>query len=376
MPKSVDNGTAKPWPARPARPFAGGRFQLKKRFTVALSGLSDADTALVRQALQAPQAQAWDLAEGVAGDLLVVDVDSVWGHMDWLRATAAGQRTAAYSEQSEMRDCDMMLSKPMQAQELLAALQAVADGAPGTVEPAAAAPAPRPAAAKVEAAVQAAEPAPAPAAPVRAERAAPTATVAEPAAAPANPEATTVGALLLSGGIDRPSLVQAPDGTRLVIDPRAGNYHASPQLKPLRALLELPTATLQPLAADDPAAQHVGPPQPLGRLLWFAALCASPGRLAPPLDERTAYRLARWPQIEREFPRHFRIATTMMKQAGTLQELAAASSTPAEDVADFINAYFVAGYVAAEGEETTSVAQGAGVLSRLRRPFARGQEPA
>ena len=64
----------------------------------------------------------------------------------------------------------------------------------------------------------------------------------------------------------------------------------------------------------------------------------------PGIDPDGNYRLTKWPQTEREYPKHFRIATAMMKGPATLDEVAAASGVPREDVADFVNASLASGY--------------------------------
>ncbi len=372
---------------------------MKTFFNLALSGLSETDAKKVLETLDSPKLGQWSLSEGGSSDLLIVDVDSVWGHMDWLRAVAEDRLCAAYTEQPSMRDCELLLNKPLDSDKLLKMLLQVQHGenagtrpAPAPAkEKAAAAPRPAPPEAAPQRSAEApskpkepakaapvAKPAPAPA-PVQDAAPAPTPQAPAPTApAPAETGAAevpaTVGTLLLSGGLTEPTLVEGGDGDiHLFIDPANNIYRAPPQLKPIEKLLDLPTTALRSIESDDPKVQHAGPEQPVVRLLWFAALCASKGALAPHLDASAVWKLTRWPQIEREFPRHFRIATAMMKQAGTLQEVADAAKSPVEDVAGFINAYYLAGYVAAEGsEEPVEAANStANVLSRLRRSVSR-----
>lgn len=327
------------------------------RFTVALSGLAESDAARFRNALARSPALGWTLTEDNDADLLVVDIDSVWGHMDWLRATASGQHVAVYTEHHDVRDCDWLLTKPLQNQALAAMLQELAQGMPERT--AAPPPVASPVAAPPAAAMVAASPAPKP----------------EPVAT-AEPLPATIGACLLADRFEHAMFVENNAGITLQLDPERGGYYGPLTLKSLQPLLTLPSAHAHPLDIVALAKARQAPALPMTRLLWFAALCATPGRLGGGLDPQARYRLTRWPKIEREFPRHFRIATTMMKQAGTLQEVAAAANAPVGDVADFINAYCLAGHVAAEtpaGEPAADA--GPGMLSRLRRPFARsGQE--
>ncbi len=343
--------------------------------TVALSGLSDIDAAAFDAAIEAMPHGTWQTVNRTPATLLIVDIDTVWGHMDWLRATANGQRVAAYTREEQVRGCELVLHKPLQRKEFKQLVANLAGtGQPGRAPPATASTRQAAASAALEPTATPPDPAHAAVPPAPAVAT----TESEPAAG--EPETiVTLGECLLAGDIGAPVSMQGPDGIRLTLDPPRGGYTtATSKLEPLRPLLGMPIAQARPL--DAPAIERMrrAPALPLTRLLWFAALCAHPGQLAPTLDAQARYRLARWPQIEREFPRHFRIATAMMKAVGTLDDIAAAANAPAADVADFINAYSVAGYVSCLGAPGADVPPaGGGVLSRLRRPFSRGgQEPA
>jgi hypothetical protein len=395
------------------------------RFTITLSGLAEADAARFRAALESLPPNSWRLVDGQAAYLMVVDIDTVWGHMDWLRATASDQRVVAYTERDEVRDCEWLLAKPLQPEALANLLDQVAGAAtqhPGEGVANATSHAPTPAAsapiaakprgagtpeepvhvvetARAPETVQAVDTATATPPPARTPEPTvdrPTPVIADtpaPAAdaivatAPAAvmesipvadttaPEPATLGERLLAGNIDQPLRIEGGDGIVLQLDPEHGGYYGPLTLKSLQPLLSLQADAAQPLDEVALAKARLAPALPLTRLLWFAALCATPGRLADGLDPSAPYRLTRWPQIEREFPRHFRIATTMMKQPGTLEEVAAAASAPVGDVADFINAYCMAGYVAAQTSNAENATETApGMLSRLRRPFARGSQ--
>lgn len=351
------------------------------RFTIALSGLSDTDAAMFEAALDALPDRQWELVDGSEAHLLVVDIDTVWGHMDWLRATANGQQVAAYTKDGNVRHCDVVLTKPLRTRDLGKLLEDLADGKSHPKAPAAAKPAPAPAKAAPTPAPVAAK-APAPVAPP-----APAATTAQvqPAPAPAPEPAPeplppmTLGASLLSDKLTFACSMQGPDGTLLQLDPERGGYTGPSTLKPLKALLGMSMDQATRLQPDAVEHMREAPALPLTRLLWFAALSATPGTLAPNLDPQGRYHLARWPQIEREFPRHFRIATAMMKGPGTLGDIASLANAPVGDVADFINAYSVAGYVVNDSLSDTveeAPADGNnGMFSRLRRPFGRnGQQ--
>lgn len=366
---------------------------------IALSGVSEDDTALFHKALAGmgtQMSQLWLWAEEGEADLIVVDTDSVWGHMAWLRAVGTGKRTAVYTHVADPKDSDLVLPKPFDPKAFAAVLAQAARerGMPvGEGARAAHRAVTEAAVAAREAAVEAlvaeataaraaeasapaiGQPAPSPIEPVAAASPPPQAAAApEPTtpitAAPiAEEEAppNSIGGLLLAQRLDGPQRA-ASGSTTVVFDPENDAYYGEAMLKPLKPLLDLPPDALQAIDADALARARQGQAHPLARLRWFAALSATPGVLAKGLDPQASYKLVRWPQIEREFPRHFRIATAMMKQAGTPAAIAEASGAPLEDVADFVNAHHALGYVAIEGLAGDGGDDARrGLLARMRR---------
>lgn len=165
------------------------------------------------------------------------------------------------------------------------------------------------------------------------------------------------------------------DGAELVVDPEQDTYHfESTSLKPLAVLLQQQASAWTPVYSEAlKTARAASAAQPLERLRWYAGLIATPGILGRELNRDNRYKLSRWPETEREFPRHFRIATAMSKQPATPDEIAAASGTPCEDVVDYINACHASGRL-----ETTSSRKPAGVApgaSRRERLIARLNKP-
>lgn len=173
-----------------------------------------------------------------------------------------------------------------------------------------------------------------------------------------------------------------PDGAELVLDPEHDAYYfETTSLKPLAPLLQQNAGNWLPIYSE--ALQRVreaNAAQPLERLRWYAGLIATPGILARRLVSGARYKLARWPETEREFPRHFRIARAMLKLPATAEEIAAASETSLDEAIDYINASHAAGRLEASQPgrkaETRSATDGGSrksrLISRLNKPlFAR-----
>ena len=109
---------------------------------------------------------------------------------------------------------------------------------------------------------------------------------------------------------------------------------------------------------------------PLARLRLVAGLGAFDGALGGALDPTLPFRLPKWPQIEREFPRHMRIATALMKGPATIDELVSQLGLPYTEVADFLNAFVAAGFIEQVmpviEQESAPPAAGERLMGRLR----------
>lgn len=158
------------------------------------------------------------------------------------------------------------------------------------------------------------------------------------------------------------------DGAELVVDIEQGTYHfESTSLKPLASLLLQPTTNWIPVYTEAlKSIRTASPAQPLERLRWYAGLIATPGILGRRLTSGAHYKLARWPETEREFPRHFRIAKAMSKDPATAVGIAAESGTSLEEAIDYINASHAAGRL--EGPQTGAHAAPAVAASEARTP--------
>jgi hypothetical protein len=361
-------------------------------YKIALVGASQDEENEFRQLLgTAAQRlrQSWEVSNERDADLVVVDVDSVFGHMAWLKASAAGKRTAAFTGRDSARESDLLLGRPLSQEGLvkLLLMYNLPSGAPAPAMPPPAAaeregyasefspgeaPAARPARAapppppRVEAApVEIPRPAPRPAAP----QPAPAPVAAPPPAPP--PRELSLADFLTASPLPGPARLVTAGAPDLLVDPASQTWFSS--AAGLRALAphcarSLQLADWQLLnAADFAAARGTLTAQPYTRLLWFYTVNRSQGELLPSLERTARYKLARYPQSEREFAKHFRISTFMMKDFASLDDIAEASGAPLGDVIDYVNAYSAVGYV----ENDRGRFESADARGRLRNPFAR-----
>lgn len=338
--------------------------------TIAVTGTSEQDAARIAGLLERHRhklSTPWESAAAAEADLLVVDIESTYGQMDWLRARSRGRLVIAYTSASEPIEPQFSLRKPVVSGELVALLNRIsADMSVG-----------KPDAQPMQSAnAETYEPAPVrelkivpPANEVVAVAAQP---VKPPVEAAATPETFHVdellGVLEASAGPVRLVCEGLPS---IIIDPEHQRWYSGVSLKPLAgwSKLKLRRDQLIPLSAEEfAAAVEILPAQSYPRLVWFTHLARSEGNLDAGLPAGARYRLTRWPQVEREFPRHFRIATAMMRGTGTVAEIAAQSTAGVNDVVDFVNAYNALGYVECESTlPVTAPNDRTGLLERVRK---------
>ena len=303
------------------------------------------------------------LVENGEADIVVVDMDSLYGPMSWMQLHNAGRKVIGYTS-SPRTQTDYRLDRPADANALDALLKELGIGtaqAPKPVvapaaeaaKPAAPAAKPAPASKPAAATPHGLTPAPAPAdvLPEEAPSPAPAEVLATPAIQP-EPLPARVPARdpvladwLQAGRLSKRVRYQRDGGPALLIDGAAGQYHGPAILKPLEGYFEGTVSESDFKAVDDATwqAEAGGQAQPLSRLAWYGGLLEGKGALLPHLDADGRYRLTKWLQTEREFPKHFRIATAMMKGPATVQEIAVAANVSAAEVADFINAGLASG---------------------------------
>ena len=314
----------------------------------------------------------FELTQGNDADFVIVDMDSLYGPMSFMQQHNAGKHVIGLSQAATSK-ADSRLARPLDLAQFKSVLAALSGGAAAPAAPDAVAP-PAPAAvvATPAASVSGTTPAPSPADVLPEETIAPTHANApaqpaapEMAAANVSPEPVVVAApepepepelprtrtlidWLVPGALTAPTLFVREGLPELIIDPGKREYRGPATLKSLAGYFEgeMPESEMRP-ATDSDLLRTAGNAQPLQRLLWLAGLSVGKGKLETGVGDRADYALTKWPQTEREFPKHFRIATAMMKGPAHIMEIADAAGVPLEDVADFINANVATGFAAA-----------------------------
>ncbi len=365
---------------------------------IAATSVAADDIERLHQLVEQVRPQTGDVVRWVdttEADVLFIDVDSLYGQMDWLQARVTGRRVVSIAQRVG-GDQEVFLTRPMSADRLLAALARyreelgsapheeieiplpqrpvlvptvrspdVFDATPAGVIPMPAKP-PRPAAStastplfgtvarvgqQLPAVNAAAGPAPEPSSAIATEL--------------SLAEFCTIDAL------PRPSRIVHAAAPALTIDNEAGVYFGPTGLKALEPYCRaaIPRSAWEPVSsAVLEGLRAAGGGQPLARLVWLNALFGGDGVLLGGIDAGSRFRVTKWPQMEREFPRHFRIATAMMKGMATVDEIAAQSGTQLGEVAGFINAGLVGGYVEMETPASLTEVPGppqSGLLARL-----------
>jgi hypothetical protein len=372
--------------------------------TLGMTGMDPATEAALKVAFEQANARSgrsWTLLPEAEAEHVVVDMDSMYGPMSWLRLHAAGKRVIGLTSAARTQT-DFHLVRPFDANTLATLLRSIAGdtgvdtpvvaatpapASPAKPHPSGMAPAPVPQDLLPEEHPQpvdeeAEAPAPAPHLPGSVEAGSLGATTIEPVAAPLPPpppppppprERNLADWLGPNSSVSGRVRYQSAGGQSVLIDADARQYYGPALLKPLAGLFDGIVARddFKPVDATTWASETaaLGAPQPLGRLQWFGGLLAGKGELLPGYDPTGQYRLGKWPQTEREFPKHFRIATAMMKGPATMDEIAGASGVSLSEVADFINANLITGYaefVPEQPPEPTEPPKPVGLFGRLR----------
>jgi hypothetical protein len=344
--------------------------------TLCFTGFSREEAAQVqRQFDQANADGRFSIAAEAEAGVLVIDMDSMYGHMTWLKAQGSGRTTVGVTT-GERAETDFLLRRPVDAEGIRVLLRDLAAGASAVVATPTPASMPTPTPSIPASATSATSPVPRVADPSPVAPLASTPAVAPETPAPAHHAsadyiaAYTTGQmaampadlvehapgltdLLGRGKLAGPARLAHPGAPAIVFDPASQTWAGSTTLKPLLPLLALPLSIgdLAPVqAADFERAKAIaGGAQPYMRLLWLAGLEAGHGQLLAGHTVAKKFVLTKWPQIEREYPKHFRLATVMMKGPALVRELVDSSGVAEADVIDFINAGLVTGAIVVEG---------------------------
>ena len=354
------------------------------------SGFSRDEIPLLHEQFEQANAATgaqWTLAAQAEASVLVIDMDSMYGHMTWLQATSSGKTTVGLTA-GERAETDFLLRRPVSVESLKTLLLQITSGQPsasaGPAAPKAeetrvdtpmlASPATTPDRPGGESTpVQNAEaqpPAPSPSA--SAEYIAAFTTGQMAALGPTVAHQQGLSDFLAPGALTQPVLLQLPDVPALALDPATQTYAGSATLKPLLPILQAALAAADFVAIDrarfDAIASASGGAQPYMRLIWLCGLSAGNGHLLPGFNPAKKVELTKWPQIEREYPKHFRLATVMMKGPALVRELAETSGVALPEVIDFVNACLLTGVVVVEGSASSAgdVARASALLARPR----------
>lgn len=356
--------------------------------TLGTTGMDKATQAEVHAAFKVANASCgnlWTLVTDDSAEYTIVDMDSLYGPMSWIKLQGSGRKVIGLTS-STRSQVSYRLPRPIKTDDLAVLLSEIIgeeSGETAANPPARAADQSRQAPEPVSETV-AVEPAhtaqaqakplpdtPKPAAPAI-EREPPVVQL-QPVAADQTPR-TLRGWIGMQGAAHRVR-VTALNGAVVLVDAKAGLWHGPKELKAIVPCFNAEPGEVTSEILDDAAweaeAKKIGASQPLSRLQWLGGLLSNN-------PTQGHYQLRKWPQIEREYPRHFRIATVMMKSAAGIPEIAEAAGVPEEEVRGFVNANLATGYAASAAETVaatsspepapTKPTSGAGKLfGRLRK---------
>ena len=336
--------------------------------TFGTTGMDRATEAEVHAAFNTANSERgkrWSLVGDGVADYIVVDMDSLYGPMSWLKLHGAGRKVIGLTSASRSKT-PYRLPRPIATGDLVALLaqieneeagiapaesasEPVTKPLPASIEEFASMPdaqdeqAVAPESEPVTTPVAASPPAPAASAPAPESPAVPSAPPASP-----NQQPRTLRGWMGTRGARRVR-VTALDGSVVLLDAQAGVWHGPKELKALGPCFSAEPGEVTTELLDDAhwnaEAAKLGPAQPLVRLQWMDGLLSAK-------QTHGLYQLRKWPQIEREYPRHFRIATIMMKGAANIADIAAAAGVPEEEVRDFVNANLATGYAMSASSST------------------------
>lgn len=341
--------------------------------TVSFSGFSREDAADAQAQFDQANARlrpAWRQVPEAEAHVLIIDMDSMYGHMGWLKAQGTGKITIGVTTNIRS-EADHTLTRPLDAGGLFDVLIQIASRLDQEPKPA------------LESLITAADVIAArttgqqPALSAMSARS----TGQQPAftgrttgtqpAMAAAPRVSRLSDFLTPGRLAGPARLSREGAPDLALDPAREIYAGSATLKPLLPFLEAEVRDGEWTAISgdqfDQIAARSGGAQAYLRLLWLCGLYAGRGLLMPDFNPNARYKLSKWPQTEREYPKHFRIATVMMKGAAPLTDISDQSGASLGEVIDYVNAGLLTGVVLADGAPASeiSIARAASLLARI-----------
>lgn len=367
--------------------------------TLCFTGFSRDDLAKAQQLFAQANAETgarFELAPESEARVLVIDMDSMYGHMTWLKAADSGKKTVGVTT-GDRCETDFMVKSPMTADALRGLLILLAadappssarttgqqEASPRTTGQHHAMPAFGPRTSGQQQAMprttgqQAAmPPAPAEEEPARAQHAAEyvaALTTGQMAALPKLvPHEPRISDYLKPGALGGPVKLQLPGAPVLALDPVSQTYVGSAKLKPLLPYVEAVIREGDLLAVSAAEFERIkqaeGGAQPYMRLLWLCGLSLGHGYLLTGDSPNKKFLLTKWPQVEREYPKHLRLATVMIKGPALVREIAEQTGSSESEVIDFVNAGLVTGAVVVEGSTASSDVPRAVALLAKPRP--------
>lgn len=337
--------------------------------TLCFSGFPHDEITLIQKQFEQANADLgnrWTLVPEADARVLVIDMDSMYGHMTWLKAQSSGKATVGLTT-GDRSETDYVLKRPLSVEALKSLLEQIADQAteasrapaPASASAPASAPVPQPTVTKASPSADYI------AAVTTGQMAAMQATVAhEP----------RVSDYLPPGVLGGPAKLQLPGAPLLAFDPASQTYAGSATLKPLLPYVDAVIRESEFTAIDQSEFERIkassGGAQPYMRLLWLCGLSVCNSQLLPGFSPTRKFLLTKWPQIEREYPKHFRLATVMMKGPALVKEIAELSGVAESEVVDFVNAGLLTGSVVVEGSTTAAGGDVARASALLARPRA------
>ena len=327
--------------------------------TLSFSGLAREDVAEAQTQFDQANERlrpTWQVVPEAEAHVLIIDMDSMYGHMGWLKAQGSGKVTVGVTA-GVRSEADYTLTRPLDAGTLFDVLTQIASTLDRAAEPAI------DSLVSVVDVIAARTTGQQPAAPGQA-------TGQQPAIASV-PRGSRLADFLTPGRLAAPVRLSLAGMAELALDPTRGLYAGAATLKPLLPLLETEIHDSDWASVSSPQFDQIatgsGGAQPYLRLLWLCGLYSGRGLLLPDFNANARYKLSKWPQTEREFPKHFRIATVMMKGAATLTDISDQSGASLAEVTDYVNAALLTGIVVADGSPPAeaTIARATGLLARI-----------